>query len=101
MEHGFFYMVATAVEGPVVAHPTLVVKTLPDLRYARFTHQGPLQDLGLTLGYIYHTWLPKSGHNLALPLEVESFGQHLGPMGSKDGEWGFYIPVQGQHSRAQ
>jgi AraC family transcriptional regulator len=57
----------------------LVGKTLPPHRYARFAHRGPIADVGLTLAYVYQTWLPKSGASLAASLEIMAYGErHTG-----------------------
>jgi AraC family transcriptional regulator len=70
-ETGFTYLAGHEVPSSEVAHPAVVVKRIPPFQYARFVHRGPLSDLGLTLDYIYHTWLPKSGCRLAWPVEIE------------------------------
>jgi AraC family transcriptional regulator len=72
---GFFYLAAREVDASGGVAPWWVRKTVPAQQYARFCHRGPPKDLGLTLDYIYHTWLPKSGWRLALPLEIECYGQ--------------------------
>jgi len=89
---GFFYMAAVETKSLDGPHPTLVEKVIPPSKYARFIHQGPRTDLGLTLDYIYQTWLPKSGESLVNPLEIEYFGQGLRDL-SKESEWEVYVPI--------
>lgn len=72
----------------------MVIKTIPALVYARFIHKGPRKDLGLTLDYVYQTWLPKSGKRLSCPLEIEDYGQ--GAMGPdpESSRIAIYIPIE-------
>jgi AraC family transcriptional regulator len=77
---GFFYMNAVEVERLDDLHPLLVAKPIPPLAYARFIHKGLYSDVGLSSDYIYQTWLPKSGYELSMPIELEYFGpNYLGP----------------------
>ncbi len=71
---GPLYLAAVELTSPIVTTALPVVKTLPRLTYARFIHPGPARDLSLTLDYIYQTWLPQSGRNLAASFELEAFG---------------------------
>jgi AraC family transcriptional regulator len=93
-QHGFFYMAAVAVEGAETLGASLVVRTIPSSKYARFVHKGPAKDLGLTLDYIYQTWLPRSGEHLACPLEIEHRGQDFRDSDDQDSERVIYIPIQ-------
>ena len=93
-EHGFFYMAAVAVEGAKTLGASLVARTIPPSKYARFVHKGPAKDLGLTLDYIYQTWLPRSGERLACPLEIEHRGQDFRDADDQDSERVIYIPIQ-------
>jgi len=93
-EHGFFYMAAIAVEGAETLGASLVVRTIPSSKYARFVHKGPDKDLGLTLEYIYQTWLPRSGESLSCPLEIEYRGQDFRGSDDLDSERVIYIPIR-------
>ena len=93
-EHGFFYMAAVAVEGPETLGASLVARTIPPSKYARFVHKGPAKDLGLTLDYIYQTWLPRSGESLSYPLEIEYCGQDIRSSDDQNSERVIYIPIQ-------
>lgn len=90
---GFLYMAAVEVQGPDVADVALVVKTIPALKYARFIHKGTMQELQLTLDYIYHTWLPKSGRCISYSMVVEHYGEDFGKPTGKKSEWEVYIPI--------
>lgn len=91
---GIFYMAATEVEAPDSMNPALVVKTIPASKYARFIHKGCLSDLYLTLDYIYHTWLSKSGKSLAYPLEIVCYGQDFRSPETEEAEREIYVPVK-------
>ena len=87
-------MVGIAVESLDRIPLLLVGKTLPPLKCAKFVHKGHSADLGMTLEYIYQTWLPKSGHSIAAPIEIQLCGErYLGPdhpMSESD----ILIPIQ-------
>ncbi|MFZ5915568.1 MAG: AraC family transcriptional regulator [Chloroflexota bacterium] len=70
-QHGPLYMAGIQSHRQDCPSPILVVKTIPVLKYARFVHRGPVQELSLTLDYVFHTWLPRSGHCLSHPLILE------------------------------
>jgi len=97
-ERGYLYMAAVQIEsldatGDIMGS-ALVLKTVPSSKYARFIHKGPRQDLGLTLDYVYQTWLPKSGQCLAGPFEIECYGQDFQGPDNKESEREIYIPIQ-------
>jgi AraC family transcriptional regulator len=93
-DHGFLYMAAFQIEEPEAAGPTLVLKAIPALTCARFIHKGPIRNLPLTLDYVYHTWLPKSGRHLSQPLVVEHYGQGYGGLDDDEFEVEIYIPIK-------
>jgi predicted transcriptional regulator YdeE len=77
-----------------IAESTLIAKQVPALECAQFIHKGAERELPLTLDYVYHTWLPRSGLRLSLPWVLERFGDNAGPGQGPDPEWEIYIPVQ-------
>ena len=89
---GAFYMAGVEVETEDSENPGLVVKSIPPLKCARFTHKGSHDDLRLTLDYIYQTWLPKSGECLAYPLEIVSYGAGMSAAW-QDAKLEVYIPI--------
>lgn len=93
-KHPSFYMAALAVTPNRDINPALVVKTLPAGQYACFMHHGTWGERSLTFDYIYHTYLPKSGRTLAVPLEIECYGSAVPEMTTKDAEWKVLIPLQ-------
>ncbi len=93
-ERGYLYLAAVEAEPPEVSGSALVVRTVLSSRYARFIHKGPYDDLGLTLDYVYQTWLPKSGQRLAGPFEIECYGQNFGFPDDKESKATIYIPIE-------
>jgi AraC family transcriptional regulator len=92
-QRGFLYMAAVEVTRPGSIPYLLAGKTIPAGQYARFIHHGPDRDLPLTLDYIYHTWLPKSGRELSCPLELEEYGQELPGDDRVESERKIYVPM--------
>ena len=93
-ERGYLYMAAVEVEPLDILGSALVVKTMPASKCARFIHKGRYEDLGLTLDYIYQTWLPKSGQRLASPFEIEHHGQDFRSPDNEESEREIYIPIE-------
>ncbi|MBN1221075.1 MAG: AraC family transcriptional regulator [Anaerolineae bacterium] len=93
LNHGFFYMAGIEIESPDIDETPLVIKKIPSGQYARFIHQGPAGNRNLTLAYIYHTWLPKSGRRLACNLEIETYGPGFPRFDQSKSERKIYIPL--------
>ena len=89
----FFYMAAVETGNPELAGAALVAKTIPALTCARFIHKGPARNLPLTLDYVLHTWLPKSGKRLSHPWIIEHYGDAY-QGADKEREVRVYIPVE-------
>ena len=90
-ERGYLYLAAVEAESLDVSGSALVVRTVLASRYARFIHKGPYADLGLTLDYVYQTWLPKSGQRLAGRFEIE---YHEQDSNDEESEMAIYIPIE-------
>ena len=67
MTRGTLYMSAVESEEDVPADSPFVTRQVPEGAYAQFVHTGARKKLPLTRDYIYQTWLPKSGQQLAYP----------------------------------
>jgi AraC family transcriptional regulator len=91
---GLFFMIGVAVESLDAIPPTLVGKTIPPLKYARFIHKGPSKDVGMTLEYVYQTWLPKSGHSTAAPFQIEFYGKRYKGPDDPNSESEILIPLE-------
>ncbi|WP_321340671.1 AraC family transcriptional regulator [uncultured Cohaesibacter sp.] len=65
---------------------------VPAQEYAIFTHKGTLDTLTTTNDYIWKTWLPKAGFELADAPDIEVYGSKWDP--SQDsGEIEIYVPI--------
>jgi len=93
-ERGYLYLAAVEAESLDVSGSALVVRTVASSRYARFIHKGSFRDIGLTLDYVYQTWLPKSGQHIAGPFEIECYGQNFGFPDDDESETTIYIPIK-------
>lgn len=93
-ERGFFYMAGIQIESLDITNSSLVIKTIPSLKYARFIHKGHLKDRKLSLDYIYQTWLPKSDMSLSCPFEIEYFGKDFTDSDNEESEREIYIPIK-------
>jgi AraC family transcriptional regulator len=91
---GYLYMAAVEIQGGDTGNAALVTKAIPAMTCARFIHKGPRRGLPLTLHYIYHTWLPKSGRSPSHPLIVECYGRDFGAADGDESEIGVYVPLE-------
>jgi AraC family transcriptional regulator len=90
----FFYFAGVEISQQGSYPPPLVIQTLPQGTYARFTHKGPSDQLALLMAYIQHTWLPKSDYRMALSIEIECYGSILGRESNSSREIEIYIPIE-------
>jgi AraC family transcriptional regulator len=88
------YFLGYEIKGLTPHGPRLTQKTIPASRYARFIHKGITKEIPLSLFYIHHTWLPKSGHHVSQPFLIEEFGPE-GPSSDHPGsERNLLLPIQ-------
>jgi AraC family transcriptional regulator len=80
-----FYLAAVKIPSLESAPGAFVTKIIPAGDYLCLPPPGPQTNLDLGLTYLYHTFLPKSGLQLAGSLEIEHFGERREIL----------IPVQG------
>jgi len=63
-------------------------------KYAKFIHRSGFSDFGLSMNYIYGTWLPKSGEELDQRDDFERYTKNfLGPE-HPDSEIEIFIPIK-------
>ena len=95
LEDGEFeYVAGVEVAGPDAAVPEgLVLRSVPERKYAIFTHQGTLDTLGETYQNIYDTWLPQSGLEVAGLFDMEVYDQDFIP-DSPDSKLYIYVAVK-------
>jgi AraC family transcriptional regulator len=90
---GSFFMIGVAVDSLDAIPPTLVGKVIPPLKYARFIHKGLSKDVSMTLDYVYQTWLPRSGHSIATPFQIEFYGERYKGPDDPNSESEILIPI--------
>jgi AraC family transcriptional regulator len=90
---GYPYMAGVELPPDESVPLGLATQLLPAGEWARFVHKGPTRELDLTLDYIIHTWLPRSGHTLARPLVVEQYTQGMRQADRTDGERAILVPL--------
>ncbi|MEJ2208748.1 MAG: AraC family transcriptional regulator [Anaerolineae bacterium] len=90
-----YYLAAVEIEAGegAAGPPALVSKQVPAGRWARFVHKGPRDALPLTMDYVYHLWLPQSGHSLARPWVLEQYGACLPDLDDAEAETGILVPL--------
>lgn len=71
----------------------MIAKVVPSSRYAVFTHQGNVENLGETYDYIYGSWLPKSGYEInGVKHDFELYDERFD--NSPSSEMEIYIPIK-------
>ncbi len=89
----FRYTAALRVTGDAVSVPEGMEKiNMPAERYAVFTHKGSTDTLPETNDYIWKTWLPRSGLELADSPDIELYSKEWDPI-LKEGNIEIYLPV--------
>ena len=93
----FDYIAGVAAAPETEAPPGTDKVVIDAQNYAVFTHQsdGADQNLGLleTIQYIYKTWLPASGRQLACSPEFEFYDERFSPA-TMQGEIDYYVPIR-------
>lgn len=91
----FKYYAAVEVEPETVPPNGLELIHLKKQKYAIFEHRGGLQALQLTNQYIWGTWLPQSGYELAPASDLEVYPEDFRPEGT-DTPIELWVPLQEQ-----
>ena len=71
----------------------MVVRMVPEQKYAVFEHRGSLKSLGETYQNIYQVWLPQSGLKIAAPFDMEVYTDEFKDF-SPDSVFYIYVPVK-------
>lgn len=69
----------------------MLIKTIPNSKYAVFTHKGSLSKLKDTYTFIYGIWLPQSGYELA---ELDTIELYDSRANTADPEFDIHIPLK-------
>lgn len=93
MEGAFEYIAGLPVSEVENLPEGFVVRQVPEHTYAVFPHKGDLQSLGKTYEYIYETWLPQSGYDLAEKLDFEYYNEDFKDF-APDSVFYIYIPIK-------
>lgn len=70
-----------------------VVRQVPEYTYAVFAHKGDLASLHKTYEYIYETWLPQSGYQLAAKIDFEYYNEDFKDF-APESVFYIYIPIK-------
>lgn len=89
----FEYVAGVEVRHQEPVPDGMVRRHIPQRKYARFTHHGPLDKLGETYQAIYDSWLPNSGMELDDMFDMEEYTATFEP-GSPDSEMYIYVAVK-------
>ena len=87
------YLACVEVSSVADVPAGMVSRELPGGKHAIFTHKGSMSRIDRTLGYVYGSWLPRSGHRLRSAPEVEIYGEKFDPE-SPDSEMEFCLPIE-------
>jgi len=71
----------------------MVLREVPAQKYAVFAHVGSLETLHETYNYIYHIWLPQSGHELAANFDFEFYNDDFKDF-APDSRFYIYVPIK-------
>lgn len=88
-----FYLAGAEVTATENVPKGMTVITIPAGNYAVFTHKGSITKIGMTMKYIYGSWLPKSGKVLRNAPEIEVYDQRF-KHDSEESELDILIPIQ-------
>jgi len=88
-----FYMACAEVDSFESVPEGMVTKVVPAGRYAVFTHKGKLDTFEHTMGYIFGSWLPKSGEELREAPDLEVYDERF-CFGADNSEVDIYIPIK-------
>jgi Uncharacterized protein conserved in bacteria len=69
-------------------------KILTGGKYAVFTHTGKVETLSMTYDYIWGTWIPYSGYELALNDDFEFYDERFLGQNNELSQMDIYIPIK-------
>jgi predicted transcriptional regulator YdeE/DNA-binding transcriptional MerR regulator len=93
-EEGVFEYVAGAKVNTVDTLPeNMVVRFIPEQKYAIFTVRGAIEGIPETYSYIYESWLPQSDYELASTFDFEMYDAKFNNF-AEDSELYLFIPIK-------
>jgi predicted transcriptional regulator YdeE/DNA-binding transcriptional MerR regulator len=93
LEGAFEYVAGFPVSKVDQVPEGFVVREIPELSYAVFAHKGDLPSLSKTYEYIYESWLPQSGYQLAAKIDFEYYDQDFKDF-APDSVFYIYVPIK-------
>jgi AraC family transcriptional regulator len=93
-ESDFTYITCVEVKDFDDIPKGMTIKTIPYAKYAVFTHKGCLASLKNTYEYIYGTWLPDAGYELAELETIELYDARSYDPDHEDYEFDIFIPLK-------
>ena len=93
LEGAFEYVAGFPVSSVDQVPDGFVVREVPAHTYAVFSHKGDLPTLSKTYAYIYETWLPQSGYQLAAKIDFEYYDQDFKDF-APDSVFYIYVPIE-------
>lgn len=89
----FDYLCGVEVASLAGLDPELSGVSIPEQRYAVFSHRGPLSRLGETFAAIWNEWLPGSGHQAAKSPSFELYPEDFDPQTNPKGVE-IWVPIK-------
>jgi predicted transcriptional regulator YdeE/DNA-binding transcriptional MerR regulator len=89
----FEYVASLKVSSTENLPQGMVVRQVPAAKYAVFTHVGALDKLKDTYNYIYQTWVPQSGMQIAEGFDFEYYNEDFKDF-APDSRFYIYLPVK-------
>lgn len=89
----FHYMAAIPVSENSIPPEGMEKKSIPNSKYAIFTHKGPLSTLDKTTRYIWGMWLPQSKKELNPTFDIEYYPSDFDP-DAKETKIEIWMPIK-------
>jgi predicted transcriptional regulator YdeE/DNA-binding transcriptional MerR regulator len=92
-EGHFEYVACVEVSAGAPVPAGMVLRSLPEMKYAVFAHRGSLEGLGKTYQKVYELGLPEAGlHPLTLGLDIEVYTEEWAD-GTPESILYIYVPI--------
>jgi len=89
----FTYIAGVEVEDDTCVPEDMVCIKVPGNKYAVFTMDSIIEDVGKTVGEIYSKWLPEAGLQLADNYDFEYYNENFKP-NDENSKLYFYVPIK-------
>lgn len=93
-DYVFFHLVGALVTDFSSIPQGMTYLIIPPHKYAKFTHVGPVQEIGKTYQYIYGVWLNNGDYMMSEnSYEIEWYDERFNPE-SPESELDIFIPIE-------